>query len=227
MTSDDWPLSGPAWPGAGAATQERLLDATDRLVRQLGIKKTSMADVARDAGVARATLYRYFESREALLNALTHRAADRFFAAVAAAMDTRATLSGQLGEFSEMMTRAIHPAQGVAAGSGSGAVGGPGSLEGNRAAMYRMLVGESGQALRRTARLLQPYIEAAGERGEVRQDLDLADASEWLARILLSFTIFQAGIAYEADDPRSVSEFVRRYAITGLARTEPDATGGR
>jgi AcrR family transcriptional regulator len=213
------------------ATQERLLDATDRLVRQLGIKKTSMADVARDAGVARATLYRYFESREVLLNALTHRAADRFFTAVAAAMDTRATLSGQLGEFSEMMTRAIHPAPGalVAGGSGSvglGAAGGPGSVE-NRAAMFRMLVGESGQALRRTARLLRPYIEAARERGEVRQDLDLTDASEWLARILLSFTIFQAAIAYEADDPRSVSEFVRRYAITGLAATGPDATGGR
>jgi AcrR family transcriptional regulator len=206
------------------ATQERLLDATDRLVRQLGIKKTSMADVARDAGVARATLYRYFESREVLLNALTHRAADRFFAAVAAAMDTRATLSGQLGEFSEMMTRAIHPAQGVLVALG--AEGGPGSVE-NRAAMYRMLVGESGQALRRTARLLRPYIEAARERGEVRHDLDLTDASEWLARILLSFTIFQAAIAYEADDPRSVSEFVRRYAITGLARTGPDATGGR
>jgi AcrR family transcriptional regulator len=206
------------------ATQERLLDATDRLVRQLGIKKTSKADVARDAGVARATLYRYFESREVLLNALTHRAADRFFAAVAAAMDTRATLSGQLGEFSEMMTRAIHPAQGVLVALG--AEGGPGSVE-NRAAMYRMLVGESGQALRRTARLLRPYIEAARERGEVRHDLDLTDASEWLARILLSFTIFQAAIAYEADDPRSVSEFVRRYAITGLARTGPDATGGR
>jgi len=206
------------------ATQERLLDATDRLVRQLGIKKTSMADVARDAGVARATLYRYFESREVLLNALTHRAADRFFTAVAAAMDTRATLSGQLGEFSEMMTRAIHPAQEVLVALG--AEGGPGSVE-NRAAMFRMLVGESGQALRRTARLLRPYIEAARERGEVRQDLDLTDASEWLARILLSFTIFQAAIAYEADDPRSVSEFVRRYAITGLAATGPDATGGR
>ena len=210
------------------ATQERLLDATDRLVRQLGIKKTSMADVARDAGVARATLYRYFESREVLLDALTHRAADRFFAAVAAAMDRRGTLSGQLGEFSEMMTRAIHPA--------AGAVGGPESWEGdsNRAAMIRMLASESGQALRRTARLLRPYIEAARERDEVRQDLDLADASEWLARILLSFTIFQAAIAYEADDPSSVSEFVRRYAIDGLAAHSAPAalpatrpTGGR
>ena len=202
------------------ATQERLLDATDRLVRQLGIKKTSMADVARSAGVARGTLYRYFESREVLLDALAHRAADRFFAAVAAAMDRRGTLSGQLGEFSEMMTRAIHPA--------AGEVGGPGSESGgNRAAMIRMLATESGQALRRTARLLRPYIEAARERGEVRQDLDLADASEWLARILLSFTIFQAAISYEADDPRSVSEFVRRYAIDGLAPARPEVTGGR
>jgi hypothetical protein len=87
----------------------------------------------------------------------------------------------------------------------------------NQAAMIRMLSTQSVQALRRTSRFLAPYIEAARERGEVRASLDVGDASEWLARILLSFTIFQASVAYEADDPRSVSQFVQRYAITGLA----------
>jgi AcrR family transcriptional regulator len=177
------------------------------------MRKTSMADVARSAGVARGTLYRYFESREVLLDALMHRAADRFFAAVAQAMDRRGTLSGQLGEFSQLMIRSIHPDGG--------------ETDGGRAALVRMLATESSQALRRTARLLQPYVEAARERGEVRQDLDISEASEWLARILLSFTIFQAAIAYEADDPRSVSEFVRRYAIDGLAGGRDETTGNR
>jgi AcrR family transcriptional regulator len=197
----------------GDGTHERLLDATDRLVRQFGMRKTSMADVARGAGVARGTLYRYFESREVLLDALMHRAADRFFEAVTDAMDRRGTLSGQLGEFSQLMFRSTRPD-----------VHDP---DGNRSAMVRMLATESGQALRRTARLLRPYIEAARERGEVRQDLDIAEASEWLARILLSFTIFQAAIAYEADDPQSVSDFVRRYAIDGLAGGRDETQGNR
>src|SRR5437868_2805572 len=91
------------------ATAERLLDATDRLVQRIGIGKTSMADVARAAGVARGTLYRYFESREVLFDALTRRATDRFFAGAAAAMDGQPSLSEQLGEFSQLMVRAIHP----------------------------------------------------------------------------------------------------------------------
>jgi hypothetical protein len=33
----------------------------------------------------------------------------------------------------------------------------------------------------------------------------------------LSFTIFQASSSYEAGDPDSVSSFVKRYAINGLA----------
>jgi TetR/AcrR family transcriptional repressor of uid operon len=64
-----------AAPGQGLdpETRERLLDAADRLVRQIGMAKTSMADVARVAGVARGTLYRYFKSRESLFNAVMRR----------------------------------------------------------------------------------------------------------------------------------------------------------
>lgn len=184
------------------ATADRLLDATERLVRQIGINKTSMADVARAAGVARGTLYRYFDSRETLLRALTQRTTDRFFEDVAEAMDARTTLSEQVGEFSELMIRALHPPADATLGT--------------QASMVRMLATEGAQALRRTSKLLRPYIEAARERGEVRGDLDGNDASEWLARMLLSFTVFQASSTYEADDPQSVSSFVRRYAIDGL-----------
>lgn len=170
-------------------------------MRQLGIDKTSMADVARGAGVARGTLYRYFESRGALFDAMMQRTTDRFFEDVAAAMDRRPNLSAQLGEFSEIMIRTIHPEA---------------ATPNNQAAMARMLATEGAQALGRTAKFLRPYLEAARERGEVRGDLDVVDASEWLARILLSFTVLQASISYQAGDPRSVSSFVQRYAIRGL-----------
>ena len=211
MTADFWSRAssarlGPRSSAAGTldqATHERLLDATDRLVRQVGLTKTSMADVARTAGVARGTLYRYFESREVLLEALAQRTTEQFFAEVGEAMDRQPTLSEQLGEFSEMTIRSIHPDAEVPPN--------------HQAVMIRMLVTESAQALRRTARFLRSYVDAAHARGEVRADLGIDDASEWLARVLLSFTIFQAAISYEADDPHSVRLFVQRYAIRGLA----------
>ena len=189
-------------PGLDPATEERLLDASERLHRRIGVAKTSMADVARAAGVSRATLYRYFDSREALLTALSQRATDRFFAASAEAMDALPGLSAQLRTFTETMVRTIHPTD-------------DGPLS-DQDSMVRMLTTQSAQALRRTARFLRPYLERARDAGEIRADLDVPDASEWLARMVLSFTIFQASIAYPAEDPVSVGRFVQRYAIDGL-----------
>lgn len=212
MTAETpWPLAEPLRIGArrattgevDGATRDRLLDATEELLARNGVGRTSMADVARVAGVARGTLYRYFDSKEALLDGVTERTAGRFFAAATTAMDAEPTLSAQLGAFSRTMIRSIHDDDGQPTR--------------NQVPMIRMLVAQGPRALRRTARELRPYLEAARTRGEVRADLDAADASEWLARIMLSFTVFQASIAYPADDPESVASFVRRYVIDGLA----------
>ncbi|GAA0998154.1 hypothetical protein GCM10009555_096970 [Acrocarpospora macrocephala] len=205
-----WHQADPVQLGAKTATsgapdkaaEERILEAAERLIQQIGVSRMSMADVARSARVARGTLYRYFESREVLLEALRQRTTDRFFADVAKAMDGRSLLSEQLGEFSERIIRSIHPETE--------------DPRNNQIAMVHMLATQSTQALRRTAKFIRPYIEAARERGEVRKNLDVGDASEWLARILLSFTIFQASIAHAGDDPHSVGLFVQRYAISGL-----------
>jgi AcrR family transcriptional regulator len=203
MTDGLWLAGAAVVPAAlDGATEERLLNACERLVQRIGFSKTSMADIARAAGVSRGTLYRYFDSREALFDALGRRAADRFFQQAAEAMDAKATLAEQAGQFSQTMTMTIHPEAG--------------EPPNNQVAMVRMLASEGAQALRRTAKFLRPYIQSARDRGEVRADLDVADASEWLARMLLSFTIFQGSMSYEADDPASVSSFVQRYAIHGL-----------
>ncbi|NED63739.1 helix-turn-helix transcriptional regulator, partial [Streptomyces sp. SID10244] len=68
------------------ATEDRLLEATDRLVRQVGVRRLSMSEVARAAGVARGTLYRYYESRDVLLEALRRRTTEWFFDEVTEAL---------------------------------------------------------------------------------------------------------------------------------------------
>ncbi len=68
MTTD---VGEPALPRP--ATADRILDAVEDALSKNGIRATSMADIARAAGVTRMTVYRYYGSREALLRAFIER----------------------------------------------------------------------------------------------------------------------------------------------------------
>ncbi|MFZ2176429.1 MAG: helix-turn-helix domain-containing protein [Rhodococcus sp. (in: high G+C Gram-positive bacteria)] len=62
---------------------ERILDVAAQLFADNGIGSVGMAEVARAAGCSRATLYRYFDSKQALQLAFVHREARRIGALVA------------------------------------------------------------------------------------------------------------------------------------------------
>lgn len=65
---------------------DRILDAAQRLVFRVGARKLSLSDVAARAGVSRPTIYRYFASKEELIDALGKRERRRFNAAMDHAM---------------------------------------------------------------------------------------------------------------------------------------------
>jgi AcrR family transcriptional regulator len=70
MASTDWLGSRRAEVAA-----ERILDAAGGLFAEREVAGVGMNDIARAAGCSRATLYRYFENREALHDAYVHREA--------------------------------------------------------------------------------------------------------------------------------------------------------
>jgi AcrR family transcriptional regulator len=57
--------------GATGGTGARLLDIAIDHVRQHGIERTTVVSVAREAGMTHANVYRYFASKEALVDAIT------------------------------------------------------------------------------------------------------------------------------------------------------------
>ncbi|MEV6767315.1 helix-turn-helix domain-containing protein [Nocardia sp. NPDC051030] len=52
---------------------ERILDAAATLFAERGVVSVGMGDIAKAAGCSRATLYRYFENRQAVRLAFVHR----------------------------------------------------------------------------------------------------------------------------------------------------------
>jgi len=66
---------------------DRILDAAEQLYTQRDEASIGMNEIARAAGCSRATLYRYFENREALRTAYVHREARRLSRAIADEID--------------------------------------------------------------------------------------------------------------------------------------------
>lgn len=74
-------MAGRAWLSdqRGELAAEKILDAAEKLFAQQDPASVGMNEVARAAGCSRATLYRYFESRDALHNAYVHRWANTLY----------------------------------------------------------------------------------------------------------------------------------------------------
>ena len=68
-TSPQAAASRDGAPSFGS-TEERILRATLRLIGRRGVKRLGMQEVSEAAGVSRATLYRYFPSKERLIDAV-------------------------------------------------------------------------------------------------------------------------------------------------------------
>ncbi|MDZ4826612.1 MAG: helix-turn-helix domain-containing protein [Actinomycetota bacterium] len=75
----------------------RILDGLLTCVGRVGLAKTTLDDVAREAGCSRATLYRHFPGKQPLLLAAVARDADRVTADVVAAADATDTLADAAG----------------------------------------------------------------------------------------------------------------------------------
>jgi AcrR family transcriptional regulator len=60
-------------PGGSAATEERLLEAVEELMRSQGLARITTRDIARAAGLAEGTLYNHFRDKDEIFIAVLKR----------------------------------------------------------------------------------------------------------------------------------------------------------
>lgn len=184
--------------------RDQILEAANECFTQLGIQRTSVQDVARKASVSRGTVYRYFEDRNVLIDAAIEFGAQRFYREVASAMARKATLAEQVGAMAETHARILldHRTRN--------------RLMADDAELMRHMISDGDTAVRRTTEFLEPYVRAARERGEVGTSVDVAAASEWLARIIWSFSTVNEAQTFDMSKPDTVRRYVETFAINGL-----------
>ncbi|WP_437963307.1 helix-turn-helix domain-containing protein [Sorangium sp. So ce260] len=104
-------------PGSASERRQRILEATERLLRRYGPAKTTVADIAREAEIAVGAVYLEFASKEAIVEELSqsqHRAVMAAMRAAAAGDDLpfcdrlRAVFDARARSFLELAGSGAH-----------------------------------------------------------------------------------------------------------------------
>jgi len=188
---------------ARVGTRDRLLAATERCLRRSGIRRTTMIEIASEAGLSRASLYKYFPDKASLVVAALARTDEAFWADAHTRISRTQGIAAQVAEAVQM------------------------SREHQPGALLLQLKAEEPEAFAETvgtglaemmpgmAVFWHSYLEAARSGHEVRADLDVVRAGEWVMRMVLSL-ITVPGEVVDLDDPASIRRFVDEFLVAGL-----------
>ncbi|MHA7956408.1 TetR family transcriptional regulator [Streptomyces sp. L500] len=80
-------------------TSDRILEATEDVLRRYGPAKATVVDVARALGVSHGSVYRHFGSKAALREAVTDRWLDQSHAELSALADAEGPAEGRLRDW--------------------------------------------------------------------------------------------------------------------------------
>ena len=177
--------------------RERILEATFACIARAGLDRTTVEDAAREAGVSRATVYRWFPGgREQLLDETIAHQVDQFF------LRLRNEVAGA-ETFTEVVTHALRSAHRWIA---------------EDEVLQRLLVSEPGRLVPSIAdetRRIVPAIAAFLEPYLQRESsVPAGPAGDYVARMVVSH-IGSPG-RWDLDDPDQVAELVRTEILAGV-----------
>lgn len=92
------------------SVRESILRAAEKLFQRWGIRKTTMEDIAREAGKGKSTLYYYFKSREEVLVAVASIQIVRIMAAAREEIENKATAKEKLMAYAFTTLREVRRA---------------------------------------------------------------------------------------------------------------------
>lgn len=166
----------PTLPTEPELARAHLLDVAESCFARYGIRRTTMEDIAADAGVSRPTLYRYFGDRDSLTRAIAQRRAAQFAERMHTFFEPYDTLAEQLVEGLLHLGRIGRRDEFFSSLATADAVG----------EAHRVLM--DAEAALDFARLVwEPVLMAAKERGELSEGVRFPAVYRWLtaANILL------------------------------------------
>ncbi|HEX9529775.1 MAG TPA: TetR/AcrR family transcriptional regulator [Acidimicrobiales bacterium] len=199
----DLGLAGPAVSPPAI----RMVDATLRCIARWGVAKTTLDDVAREAGCSRATVYRLFPGgKDGLLDAVARTETERFFAGLAEHMAGAESLEelvvAGVGEAGRRLVG--HPALRFLAACEPDAL------------LPLLSFAQKDRVLGFASSWAEPWLRPwLGDHA--------GRAVEWIARLVLSYAACPAD-GIDLSDGESVRRLVTTFVLPGLARLAEDTS---
>jgi AcrR family transcriptional regulator len=192
---------------AAKNVRDRLIDAAEVCLRAKGIRSTTVSEVAEAAGVSRGWLYRHFPDKVSLLGAAIVRLNDAYWSEAHTVLE-------QVDGLSQQMAVGIARARTAYDDPGALLM----KLRVDEPDEFAACAGAGVQGLvPDLADFWSRYLIAARERGEIHRDTNIDEASEWVARVVLSLSTVP-GDTLDPSDAAAVEAHVRHYVMPGLCR---------
>ena len=197
-----WGAEAPKHPDRA---RDRLLDAAEICFGEFGISKTTVEDIAKQAMVSRATVYRYFSGRDAVVSGVILRETERYLDRVRARVESQPDLRSAIVEFVEVTLRAATRDETVAlvftTDDGLDSVG---IIEGASVALFEMIT-----------EFLRPIFAKFSHQHPV--DLPVEDAAEWILRTILSLLTVNGPKRRSRD---GLNTYLRRFLLPPMLRPQ-------
>jgi AcrR family transcriptional regulator len=201
LVEDEVSPPGPHGQPSSSPHRVRIIDATLSCLARYGTTKTTVDDVAREAGVSRATVYRVFPGgRDEILAAVVDTEVARLFAALGVCLGEASDLVEALvGGIVEVSTR-IRDHAALA------------TLLANEPEMVlgHLAFDESERLLTTASQFAAPFLARWMRPPEAER------VAEWATRIVLSYAIAPSPFV-DPSDRESVVRLVERFMMPGIA----------
>jgi AcrR family transcriptional regulator len=185
-------------PGAcTCGPEDRVLNAAERCCERWGIEKVTVDDIAAEAGISRATLYRLFPGgKDVLYDALRHRSTNTFFTELDAHVAAADSLEELIVSILVESTRALQADE----------------------HLQVMLASRPGEVLFNLGFADQPVIIEAATAFLTPRVAPIIGAdrsarlAEWLVRVVLSY-FFTPSVHVDLADRDSATAFARNFVL--------------
>lgn len=190
--------------GDADATTTRLLDAAYEQFCRMGIRRSTMEDVARRAGVARITVYRRFDNKDALVQHVIRREFRRYFDQFIVDIRQADSVAERVvvGFVSSLQAIRHNPLIG-------------GLLETEPDSVIPSMTNDGGQTLATIQRFVADRLRREQRGGHVSEDVQVEVVAELMVRTAASFLLIPSHVV-DLDDESQLRNLATTFLVPML-----------